>query len=170
MRPLRLDFAPSRRVPWAAWLAVAAGAFVAGDSLWQLQQAERLLAAALQAPARAGEAPRARSRPDPATERELAQARQVTQRLGLPWGELFRAIESAAGSGVALLAIEPDAQTGQLTIAGEATDTRAMFAYLTRLSRLPRLQDVHLVRHEVREEEGQRGVGFTVAARWKGSP
>src|SRR5512145_1790787 len=53
---------------------------------------------------------------------QVSRANEVLHRLTLPWNALFRAVESAAGKDVALLAMEPDLEKQQVKISGEARD------------------------------------------------
>lgn len=169
MTPWQIDFVERRRSPLVVWVALLAAALLLGDALWQAR-ALRLQATRLETAAAAPETSRAEpAARDPAAERELAQTEVVARRLSLPWDELFRAIESASAQRVALLSIDPDAQSGRLTITGEAVDHRAVLAYLSRLSRLPQLRQVHLLEHEVQDEAPQ-SVRFVVAAHWRALP
>ena len=88
--------------------------------------------------------------------------RETVQRLSLPWGELFSALESAASDKVALAGIEPDAKTGTVTITGDGKDYLAALSYVLNLSRTEGLERVQLVRHEQKNE----GVSFAVSAAW----
>ncbi|HZL99505.1 MAG TPA: hypothetical protein VFD43_04555, partial [Planctomycetota bacterium] len=48
--------------------------------------------------------------------------RAVTEQLSLPWGRLFRAVESAATKQVALIALQPESGRGVVRITAEARD------------------------------------------------
>jgi hypothetical protein len=98
----------------------------------------------------------------------LAHARDTIERLSLPWESLFTALESAATDQVTLLAIEPDPKAGTVVIAGDGKDYLAALSYVLNLSRMESLRAVHLLRHEVRQQDPQRTVGFAVSAAWKG--
>lgn len=168
MKALDLELLPRRRVPLAVWLMLLCGVVLVGDGLLRTAELRETLAAASQPAAR----PRATgAKPlDPALARELRIAERAVEQLALPWDELFRQVEAASYERVALLAIEPDAHKRELSITGEARDYLAVLTYVARLGEREMLSDVHLVRHETREDAPQRPLQFTVAARWKGGP
>jgi Tfp pilus assembly protein PilN len=171
MKALDLDFVPRRRMPLAGWAMLCAALFALADSGLQflalnddLDRAERLLR-----DERAGSRGRAAVAKtlDPALLKDLGQAEQVLNRLALPWDELFRTVETAKTDRVALLALEPDAQKGELSISGEAADYESVLAYAARLQQQGRLSAVHLVRHEVKQDDPQHPVAFILAASWE---
>ena len=171
MKALDLDFVPKRRMPLAGWAMLGAAMFALVDSgLQYLTLNEDLLRAEqLLRDERAGARGRAQAAKaiDPALLKDLGQAEQVLNRLALPWDDLFRTVETAKTDRVALLALEPDAQKGELSITGEAVDYEAVLAYVARLQRQGRLSSVHLVRHEVKQEDPQHPVAFILAAAWE---
>ena len=65
---------------------------------------------------------------------EVAAARETVQRLSLPWGKLFAAIEGAASDQVALLAIEPDTKNGTVKISGDSKEYLAAFERIDALA------------------------------------
>jgi hypothetical protein len=163
MQRIQLDFV--RRTPRSRWagrvlLAVALG--VAGDMAFTFAQLERAV--------KANEAVVARAQPRkqlPAVSNdELALARDTVERLGLPWTKLFAALESAATDQVALLAIEPDTKTGTVKISGDSKDYLAALGYVLNLSQAEALSNVQLVRHEVKQNDPQRPVAFSISAAW----
>ena len=163
MQRIQLDFV--RRTPRSRWagrvlLAVALG--VAGDMAFTVAQLERAV--------KANEAVVARALPRKAlpavSNDELALARDTVDRLGLPWTKLFAALESAATDQVALLAIEPDTKTGTVKISGDSKDYLAALGYVLNLSQAEALSNVQLVRHEVKQNDPQRPVAFSISAAW----
>jgi hypothetical protein len=94
-------------------------------------------------------------------------ADQVARSLNLPWDKLFRSVEEATDEGVALLALQPDPQKREISISGEAKDYAAILAFVTRLDKRQSLHDVHLVKHEVREDDPQRPTFFSIVASWE---
>lgn len=170
LRRLELDLLRPDRPAWPGYvLAVMALAFTLDVGLSYRDR--RLDVAALEtrlarsAPARAAESamgPRTRFGPE-----DLTLARETLRRLSLPWEELFAALESARSDRVALLAIEPDAESGALSISGEARDYLAALTYAERLAEAKGLRNVHLLRHEIRRDAPQRTVTFTVSANWR---
>lgn len=172
MKALDLDLLPRRRVPLAVWLMLLSGVVLVGDGLLRTAELRDELRDSLAAVS----PPAGRSRPgqaaalDPALARELRVAERAVEHLALPWDDLFRQVEAASYERVALLAIEPDAHKRELSITGEALDYLAVLTYVARLGERGMLTDVHLVRHEMREDAPQRPLQFTVAARWKAGP
>lgn len=99
--------------------------------------------------------------------REAARAAAAIERLGAPWGEFYRALESSADDTVALLALSPDLAGRKVVIGGEARDFPALTAYMQRLARTGVFADVQLVNHEVRRNDPENPLAFTVSALWK---
>jgi len=97
---------------------------------------------------------------------EVAAARETVDRLALPWSKLFAALEGAANEHVALLAIEPDTKSGTVTISGDSKDYLSALTYVLNLSRNDALSHVQLVRHEVKQNDPQRPVSFSISAAW----
>jgi hypothetical protein len=163
MQRIELDFI--RRAPRSRWagrvlLAVALG--VTGDMAFTFAQLERAVTA--------NEAVVARAQPRKAVQsvsnEELALARDTVERLGLPWSKLFAALEAAANDQVALLAIEPDTKSGTVKITGDSKDYLAALGYVLNLSQADALSNVQLVRHEVKQNDPQRPVAFSISAAW----
>ena len=163
MQRIELDFV--RRAPRSRWagrvlLAVALG--VAGDMAFTFSQ--------LQTVVKSNEALVARAQPrkaaQPISNEELALARDTVERLGLPWTKLFAALEAAANDQVALLAIEPDTKNGTVKITGDSKDYLAALGYVLNLSQADALSNVQLVRHEVKQNDPQRPVAFSISAAW----
>jgi hypothetical protein len=163
MQRIALDFV--RRAPRSRWagrvlLAVALG--VAGDVAFTYAQLDRAV--------KANEAVVARAQPRKAVAQaspeELALARDTVERLGLPWTKLFAALESATSDQVALLAIEPDTKSGTVKISGDSKDYLAALGYVLNLSQADALSNVQLVRHELKQNDPQRPVAFSISAAW----
>jgi hypothetical protein len=164
MQRLDLDFVAVRRSPWVARLLLVVAlifVFDNGLSFWQTSMAIRASENRL---AQLG--PKGLQAAKPVSSDELAAARDTVQRLSLPWAKLFGALESAASDQVALLAIEPDARAGTVTISGDSKDYLAALTYVLNLSRADSLSRVQLVRHELKQNDPQHPVAFTVSASW----
>jgi hypothetical protein len=160
MQQLQIDFSGTRRgSPWLGRLLLALAACVALDAAWSYHAARSTLSEkqARVAKRTPGGAPKT-------TPQEVAAVRETVQRLSLPWGELFSALESAASDKVALAGIEPDAKTGTVTITGDGKDYLAALSYVLNLSRTDGLERVQLVRHEQKTDAG--GVSFAISAAW----
>ena len=166
MKRLDLDLAPTRRHSIVPWVVLAAALVLAADAAYRHAE---LSAALDEAQARLQRRVPAPQRPlvlDPNAARDFRQAEQVIGRLTLPWDALFRAVEGAVDKRVALMTIEPDARKGEVVLGGEAADYAAVLGYMERLSSPDLLKGVHLVRHELREDQPGHPVRFTLVARW----
>jgi hypothetical protein len=160
---LNVDFGPhTRSSPWTARVLFAVAAAIALDAGLAWHDARKAIDANQAALARlpAGTAQRA-------SKEEVAVARDTVARLAMPWDGLFGALETAASDQVALLAVEPDPKAGKVTISGEGKDYLAALSYVLNLSRSDALSGVQLVRHEVKPEDPQRPVAFSISAIWK---
>lgn len=107
---------------------------------------------------------------------ELAAAKESLRQLSMPWNKLFQALEAAnaasANEGgnrispqrIALLAIEPEPDSGNVRISGEAPDYLAVLNYVLDLRRAGTLAEVNLVHHEQTAARGS--VAFSISATW----
>ncbi|HWM43765.1 MAG TPA: hypothetical protein VNP36_15120, partial [Burkholderiales bacterium] len=68
---------------------------------------------------------------------------------------------------VALLNIQPDAQSRVLRVTASAPREELMLQYLKRLGATGSFGEVHLVNHQVREDEPGRPIQFSVQATFK---
>ena len=167
MQRLALDFVAQPRSRWAARGLLFIALAVVGDMTFTFVDVSRANSSLEKRIAQLG--PRALQAARPVSSDELAAARDTAQRLALPWTQLFAALESAANDQVALLAIEPDARAGTVTISGDSKDYLAALTYVLNLSRADSLARVQLVRHELKQNDPQRPVAFTVSASWLGA-
>jgi Tfp pilus assembly protein PilN len=170
MRALDLDLV-RRRPAWPGWAMLAVGALLVAEAGFgyaglrdEIEQLEQRRAA-----------PKARSAVPAAPlseplRRELDAARRVLQELTLPWEAMFGAIEESDGNGIALLSIEPDAAKRSVRIGGEARNYPAILAFMQRLEASQHLSGVHLLNHQLREQEAGRPLHFIVAASWRAAP
>ncbi len=172
MRRLDLDFYRIRPAsPWAGWvLMVIAVAFIAELGISYLGAREALAQkqrrlAELGRPTEL--ANRAGVRSQRVSAEEIAFAGETIRRLTTPWDTLFTALESAASNDVALLAIDPDPVSGTVVISGESRNYLAALSYVLDLRRAKTLGHVHLVKHELRENDPRRPVAFSISASWR---
>jgi Tfp pilus assembly protein PilN len=100
------------------------------------------------------------------TDKDFAQARQIINRLSIPWDSFFAGIESVSNANVAILSIEPDMQTGQLSIEGEARDYPAVLTLVARLNATKPFSEVFLLRHEIKRDDPQHPVSFSISMHW----
>jgi hypothetical protein len=150
MKRVELDYlAPVRAPAWPGVLVlvvalVAAGALVkryadTQDALARLEATGKLVS------------PERRPLPAASKERleaEAKSAESVVRQLALPWASMIQAIEQSATREVALLQLQPDAETRSVKLTAEARSREAMFDYLRR--------------HQVQREDPQRPIQFTL--------
>lgn len=82
------------------------------------------------------------------------------------WIELLSHLELGMTDEVALLSIEPNAQTGKLQLVAEAKDYQAILVYMTALDESKALEDIHLVKHKVQLEVPGQPIYFSLSATW----
>lgn len=174
MKPARvnLDYvAAARRPPWLGVALLAIALAVAGELLLEYRGAQSELARIETASGLAGPA----RQPAPSLSRErldeeVRDAERVVRQLALPWGTLVLAIEQAATRDVALLQLQPDADSRIVKLTAEARNREAMFDYVRRLGAAPGLGEVHVVNHQVQRDDPRRTVQFSVQASMKAVP
>jgi len=171
MRKLDLDFSVQhRRVAWPGWALLLIGLALWGElsiSYISLHREMSGLENMLLKSGMAGKMSQQKGVASYTTE-EFAQAQEIISRISIPWGELFKAVESVKVERVALLALEPDPKTGALQLRGEAGDLAGLLTYIARLDRTSELHDVYLLRHEISQGGNpQRPVTFIISARWE---
>ncbi len=175
MERMHLDFLqPHARRPGLGVLLLLVGAVVTGVLLAQHYEVSReaaLLDERISDASRMARRSMPRLEPRRAGGRALAEeirdANAVIERLNVPWDALFRDLEAVSGEGVALLAIQPDAASRKVRIAGEARKLEAVLAYVERLEARDGLSNVYLLAHEMRDAP-PRPVAFTLTAQWTG--
>lgn len=162
MTRIDIEFSPVRRgSPWVGRVLLAAAAFIAADVGVSYRSARDVLAEnQARVSQRTPAAPAAKASPQ-----EVAAVRETVERLGLPWNELFTALEAAANDRVALAGIEPDPKKGTVTISGDGKDYLAALSYVFNLSRSG-FEGVQLVRHEQKANDPNGAVSFAVSAAW----
>jgi len=172
MRPLQLDYLNSaRRSRIAVWLLAAVAIGFAADTAWRYRNLlDDITKRELQlATANAFRPHVLNAAASPAISAdELAVARETARKISLPWNTLFQALEAAKSERVALLAIEPDAESRVVILSAEARDYPSALAYVATLAQQKGIDRVHLSRHESRQAGSARPVAFTVSAAWKG--
>jgi Tfp pilus assembly protein PilN len=99
-------------------------------------------------------------------QQEIRFANAIIQKMAVPWGALFQELESSAGKSVALLSMQPNLQSHQVRISGEARNLEAVFDYARRLGESKLLDQVYLTEHAVRNEQAQKPVVFSLTAQW----
>lgn len=171
MKAIDLDFAPRRRGSFAILASLAAviaiGVLlerqrVAETELDNWQRKWRILEA------RTGQ-PMANHPEQNRFAGEIAQANRIIDRLGMPWGELFAAIDATVIDDVTLLSVEPDLERKEVHISAEAKDRKAMLNYARILQQSKTLTDGYIVSHQVNNQDPQKPVRFSVVAVWSGA-
>jgi hypothetical protein len=170
MKPLICDFEHAQRPGPASWLLLAAGIAATFAALAAYQGVERENQAYLQALRQAEPKPLAakstRSDDDVQVAAAFEAARRTAQQIGLPWNDLFVALESASHSDIAILSLAPDSRRGEVRIAAEARSMTAMLAYHRRLEASGQLRDITLTDHEVVAQDPMHPVRFNVVGTW----
>ena len=165
MQELQIDFRRRRRSsPWAGRVLLALALAFAADVGVSYQQLRHAIGENGARLAQAQGKPVASAQK--VAPEELTLARETVSRIAMPWSNLFGALEDAASADVALLAIEPDPKTGTVLITGDSKDYLAALTYVLNLSRTETLSKVQLVRHEMKQNDPQKPVGFAVSASW----
>jgi len=171
-RRLELDYVSPPRRPRVPGYALLAAALLASSMLVNRFREVKLETARIEsshgllgADKRPARAP-SRERVD----EEVKSAEAVLRQLALPWSGIIEALEEAATDDVALLQMQPDARQRQLRLAAEARSQEAMLEYLRRLAAAKTLADVYVASHQVKLDDPQRPVQFTVEARLRGAP
>ncbi len=148
-------------VAWAAWQ---------GWGAYELRtrvQAERQNMSALFAPAKGARAGTGSTATMTAEDRRRhAQLDAVAGYLAAPWEDLMAVFEQSR-PGITLKRLEPDAGSGMVRLTGEATDTKAMAAYLISLETQSGLGQVVLLHHERLKDVPGTPLEFSLTAAWK---
>jgi hypothetical protein len=174
MHPLRLDYLQRRRfsgrIGWVILLiSLGMGAYLV-NAYFDLQAEKKAWQAQWM---KTGQGQRTANDPLNSEESrklkpELNRANEVVQHLALKWDDLFKGLEFSTKD-VALLNIQPDAQKRLLIITAEAANFNDMLEYTKRLSEQRVFADVHVINHQIQEQDPQKPVRFTVMARWMDS-
>jgi hypothetical protein len=164
----RVDLLGRTRQPLAGWTVLALGLALLlwqGLALWQEREALQAQQAGLTRLQRAA-ARQAAPAMSAADVQRHAQFEPVARHLAVPWQDLLDQVEQWAGSGVVLMRLTPDAETGRIVLAGRALTPEALARYVLVLEKAKALKDVQLLRHERDEENG--GIEFDLEAAWVG--
>lgn len=171
MEALNLEYHVGRRRRGIATLVLTAAATILVASVIHAYSLRQEVA---EWESRLVQAQRSAKRPLPDSSRkpgaesaqEIAAANDVLRRLALPWSALFSAIEAGQHKNVALLSIEPDTEKLDVRIVAESLTSEDMLAYVHSLQGVALLKNVTLSQHQVRRDEPQLPVRFTVTAAW----
>jgi hypothetical protein len=167
MNALKVDFCRSRGTPrWLAPALLALALAFAGDVGFSFLKTVRSISKNEKALASMEPRTYNTKTARKVAPEEMAAARETMQRLSTPWDKLFSALETAASDQVALLSIEPDPKAGKVMISGDGKDYLAALTYVLNLGRSDSLSHVELARHEVKQNDPQKPVTFSVSAAW----
>jgi hypothetical protein len=171
MKPRRLDldhFAPPRRSRLPGFLLLAAAVVAAAEVSHQYNEAQLALERhqAVQGMLNV-QRPAAKSLPKGRLDEQVRSAETVVRQLTLPWARLIETIETTGTKDVAILQLQPDAQQRLLRITAEARNQEAMVEYLKRLSEVQGFGYVHLLNHQVQQDNPQRPIQFAAQASFK---
>ena len=97
---------------------------------------------------------------------EVARANVVLSQIDLPWEALFDSVEYASSLNVALLSFQPDADGRMLRIGGEAKNMTALLDFVGTLERESVLEDAYLLKYEVKQDDPQQPIIFSLIASW----
>jgi hypothetical protein len=166
MRRLEIDFRRSRApAPWAGRVLFAVAVALAADVGFSYYEVDEALRANREALVKA----QPKTWLKKVSPEEVETVRETVERIGMPWDQLFGALEAAASSDVSLSGIEPDLKSGTVVISGDGKDYLAALSYVLNLSRQEALSRVQLVRHEATSNDPQGPVAFAVSAAWNGA-
>ena len=161
---IELDYiAPPRRASWPGVLVLALSLALAGVLVGRYRDAQHEVLRVEAASGLTQERP-VRAVPRERLDDEARAAEAVVRQLTLPWAALLGAIEQSATREVAILQLQPDAEQRLVRLLAEARHREAMFEYLRRLSSARALADVHLVSHQVQQNDPQHPIQFAVQA------
>jgi Tfp pilus assembly protein PilN len=171
---LGLDFvATRRRTSPIGWLLLVAGAVLMGIVAldWQATRADAAHWSAKtehwQSLARRFGGSKMTDDDATALRPQVVAATKAVRRLATPWGALYRSLEGSLDDTVSLLSISPNVDKGEVRLNGEAKDFAALRHYLRRLSESEALYDVRLLSQEVKRNDAQHPIVFSVVTAWR---
>jgi hypothetical protein len=166
--PLQLDFVvPRRRGRLVGLIVLSISLLVAGALVYKFRETQQRLHELAASEALLSGARPAPSIPRERLEGEMKSAQAAVRQLALPWAQLIDSLERAALKEVAVLHIQPDAQNRVLRVTAEARAEALMLQYLKRLGATGSFAEVHLVSHQVREDDPARPIQFSVQASFR---
>lgn len=101
-----------------------------------------------------------------AEKNQLAEADAVIKQLNFPWSKLFQTLENTRDSGIDLLELSPNTQTGDVLIIGKAENLKSVFDYMERLKKSQVFSKLDLNSHEKMMQNGTQDLKFSIAAKW----
>jgi hypothetical protein len=169
---LIIEFGPGRRpLDWQSLLWLLPALALLAGGLWQVGQtlqarADERQAADARVAATKSAAARQAAAVDPQAEARNAAADRLASRLNRPWSGLLEVFESADTQKVAVLAVQPNLQTGMVQVVIEAASLDEMVNYFQTLQGDERLTAVSLVSHERQDKTPGSPVRAQLTAHW----
>lgn len=174
MKPRRLQLdhlAPVRHPRWPGYALLAVSLVVAADMTQRYREAQDEAERYAETQGLLNvKRPAAAKVPKQHAEEQAKEMDAVMRQLTLPWGSLIETIERVGSRDVAILQLQPEAQQRVLRITGEARSQDAMVDYLKRLAEARGFAQVHLLSHQVQQDEPNRPVQFAAQASFRGLP
>lgn len=159
---MQLDFLQKRPpTPLIAWIMLFVGGltFVYAaeryQALMQAEQSHERRAAALQ-----------QSLAKNSSLRQTQLRHKENTLLAADWNLLLKKLEATRSDDVAILSLEVNAKTGQVTIQAESPDEESMVNYLEQLKYEPLLANATLANHEVQEDSAANAVKYLIRMKW----
>lgn len=95
---------------------------------------------------------------------EYAKLLRAHRELTFGWGRLFAAVEKSVHPEVAILSIQPEADSGQVRIAGEAKTYADILKLIDALGAEGTFSSVTLVSHQVKPQDPVNALRFALTA------
>lgn len=171
MRPLNLEYARTRTTKALGTAVLIAGAVVAGLAFERWEEIDSQRAYWGELVSKGGRAQRGtqqvRISPQEAAllKERLKQATRTLAEVGLPWNEVFVALEKAYTPDVAILSVRPEPATELMIVTAESQDAQTMLRFVRQLRSQPMLKNVHLAAHKT-QGDGKRAIRFSVRLHW----
>lgn len=171
MRRLEMDFQkpanpPRRTAGWVLLLAGLALLIEMGVSYDRLQRDRDAMSTEIRTSNLRMDTPSELHIHRKYADKDFEEGRQIINRLSIPWDSFFTGLESASDKNVAILAIEPDAHTGLLRIEGEAKNYAAVLNLIVRLRTTKPFSQVYLLNHEIKRDDPQHPISFSLSLHW----
>ena len=166
--PLQLDFIrPRKRARAAGLLVLSISLVLAGGLIFKHREEQQRLQELVAVESLVSGARPAPQIPRERLEAEMKSAQATVRQLALPWGQLIDSLERASVKDVALLHIQPDAQSRVLRVTASAPRQELMLEYLRRLGATGSFAEVHLLSHQIRQDDPARPIQFSVQASFR---
>lgn len=171
---LQIDFQQRRSAqPAIGWLLLVLGALLVAAACAEYSAVDAdVVALRAKAAQQHAAKPAAKASPEEARVAEQAAkaADVVRDQLAVPWPSLFVQLEGASNDDIALLSLQADPSQRSMRLGGEARSFGALMEYVRRLEASEAFANVRLAGHEVRQQDPNRPVSFSLTAAWVKAP